>query len=155
MKKTAVGILAMLMALGAAPSKAVTESAAPLVVLDEYSVASIRTGAPSGTLKGIHFAESTYGANLNHPDPADKGPMGLHETEEIHKERARRYGEYDPCVLSDALYISGRLYMDNLRALGSDVKATAAHKQGATGVRRDGIDLGYVSKVTNGGYAND
>jgi len=115
-----------------------------------YEIAEIVTGASSVTLKGLCFAESSLGTNLNHPDPHDRGWFGLHETPEIHAERVRLYGEYDADDPTQAAYISGRYYMDNLSKLGSEDRAIAAHKQGPTGVRRDGIDVEYVERVRTG-----
>jgi hypothetical protein len=115
-----------------------------------YEIAEITTGASSVTLKGFCFAESSLGTNLKHSDPFDRGWFGLHETPAIHAERARMYGEYDADNPTQAAYIAGRNYMDNLSILGREDWAIAAHKQGPTGVRRDGVDREYVAKVRAG-----
>ena len=114
-----------------------------------YEIASMVTGCPVDIIKGFCFAESSMGANVNHPDPHDVGWFGLHERESFHKERARRYGEYNAELPIDSAIIAGRLYVANLAALGCKEDAIAAHKQGRNGVKRDGRAQWYVNRVLN------
>lgn len=112
-----------------------------------YEIASMLTGCPVEVIKGICFAESSLGANVDHPDPNDVGWFGLHERPEFHAERARRYGEYNAENPLDSAIIAGLLYVANLAALGNQADAIAAHKQGRTGVKRDGRAQWYVDRV--------
>lgn len=114
-----------------------------------YAIASRVTGCPEEILIGIDFAESSNGLNLNHPDPLDVGRFGLHESVAYHKERAAKYGEYNPDCPLDSAIIAGRLYMDNLKLLGNSADAICAHYQGPTGVRRDGRAEWYLERVLN------
>ena len=132
-------------------------SSAPSVIparshdgLTIYSLASIITGAPEDLVKGFAFAESSFRPNPEHPDPADKGMFGLHETPEIHAERARKWGEYDALNPTDAAIIAGRILMDNFARLGDMDLAIAAYRQGVAGVRRDGATGWYVARVRKG-----
>lgn len=112
-----------------------------------YEIASMLTGCPVEVIKGICFAESSLGANVDHPDPNDVGWFGLHERPAFHKERARRYGEYNARLPLDSAIMAGRIYVANLAALGNKADAIAAHKQGRTGVKRDGRAQWYVDRV--------
>ena len=114
-----------------------------------YDIASAITGAPAEILQGFHFAESSYGLNVNHPNQFDRGEFGLHETEAIHTERAKKWGEYNPdCPLQSAI-IAGYIYMEHLEVLGNQEDAIAAYKQGRTGLKRDGRADWYVKRVLN------
>lgn len=114
-------------------------------------IASYKTGCPEWILKGIRFAESSYGTNCAHPDPMDIGDYGLHETPEYHAERVAKYGEYSPyCPLQSAI-IAGRIVMDNYQRMGDIDKAISAYSRGVTGTNRNGIDWQYVNRVKLGG----
>ena len=128
-----------------APMKTTTALLAPPKSI--YEIASQLTGCPVAILRGYHFAESSYGANLDHPDPYDVGDFALHERAAYHKERARRYGEYNARNPLDSAIIAGRLYVSNLAALGNREDAIAAFKQGREGVRLDGRVQWYVDRV--------
>ena len=113
-----------------------------------YEAGHMITGCPASVLEGIAFAESTNGKFLNHPDPADRGWFGLHETPAIHAERAKKWGEYDASVPAEAARITGLLYRENLAYFNGDIdKAIAAHKQGKRGVKVYGINYSYLNKV--------
>lgn len=112
-----------------------------------YQIAAEITGCPERILRGIHFAESSYGKNTVHPDPLDIGEFGLHEDPAYHAERAAKWGEYNPwCPLQSAI-IAGRIYMENLRIMGNELDAIAAYKQGRRGVRENGRQEWYVERV--------
>jgi hypothetical protein len=116
-------------------------------ILQGPAAAADKTGAPERNIAGIRFAESSGRPNPIHRDPHDRGAYGLHETPEYHAERERAYGSYDALDPWDAAYITGRLYIDHLRELGSEEAAIAAHKQGVAGVRAKGIEAWYVERV--------
>lgn len=117
--------------------------------LNIYMIASYHTGCPEEILRGLHFAESTYGTNTKHKDPLDRGPFGLHEDPAFHAERAAKWGEYNPdCPLQSAI-IAGHIYMENLRIMGNELDAIAAYKQGCRGVRENGRQEWYVERVEN------
>lgn len=127
---------------------------APVIVFDQpeltiYQIASHMTGCPENILRGLRFAESTNGVNTKHPDPLDIGDYALHETPELHAERARKWGEYNPwCPLQSAI-IAGHIIMENLEIMGNERDAIAAYKQGRHGVYRDGREEWYVDRVLN------
>ena len=116
-----------------------------------YQIASYKTGCPEWILKGIRYAESSYGTNCAHPDPLDIGDYGLHETPEYHAERASKWGEYSPyCPLQSAI-IAGHIIMENYRIMGDIDSAISAYRRGRNGTNRNGIDRMYVHKVKLGG----
>ncbi len=119
--------------------------------LSVYEAAELETGCPAHILRGIAFAESSEGRNLNHPDKYDVGMFGLHERPAYHAERASKYGEYDASNPRDAARIAGRIWVDNFSILGDKVLATCAHYQGAGGVMRDGPALWYAERVLRHG----
>jgi hypothetical protein len=112
-----------------------------------YEVAEMITGAPAEILRGIAFAESSGGRNMNHPDPLDVGVFGLHESASYHQERTKKWGEYDASNPQQAAIIAGHLYRENLKLLGNSDLAIAAHMQGPTGVRRNGACTWYIARV--------
>ena len=115
------------------------------VALTIYDIAEGLTGCPAEILRGLHFAESSYGANLDHPGTFDRGPFGL--SEKYHAERAAKWGEYNPdCPLQSAI-IAGHIIMENRAMLGSYELAVCAFRQGVTGVRRNGAGLWYYDRV--------
>lgn len=115
-----------------------------------YQIASHKTGCPEWILKGIRFAESSYGTNCAHPDPLDIGDYGLHETPEYHAERATKYGEYNPyCPLQSAI-IAGHIIMEHYEKMGDMEQAISAYRHGRVGTYRNGIDWQYVSRVKYG-----
>lgn len=110
-----------------------------------YDIAARITGCPAVILQGLHFAESSYGKNLDHPGPFDRGPFGLNE--KYRSERVKKWGEYNPdCPLQSAI-IAGRIVMENYRYLGQLDLAVCAYRQGVGGIRRDGAGLWYYSRV--------
>lgn len=112
-----------------------------------YEIAEEQTGAPAWILEGIAMAESG-GINLAIGDGGkSKGLMQLNES--YRKERVQKYGEYDPFDPLESLIISGKLYIDNLKLLGSEDLAIAAHRQGVSGVRKYGPSYWYIKKVKN------
>lgn len=110
-----------------------------------YEVAEELTGAPAWILKGIAVTESNERYTAVGDDGKSKGMMQLNEA--FHEERAKKYGEYDPFNPLESLIVSGKLYIDNLRILGSQDLAIAAHRQGIDGVRKYGASEWYVKKV--------
>lgn len=115
--------------------------------LSIYEKAEIVTGTSSAILRGIAYAESSYRAAAKHPDPLDKGLFGLHEAPAYHRERAAKWGEYDATNPQEAAIIAGMLFQENLRILGREDLAIAAHYQGPTGVKKYGPCHWYVRKV--------
>jgi hypothetical protein len=116
-----------------------------------YQIASIETGCPEWILEGLRFAESSYGKNIKHPDPLDKGDFGLHESVAIRKERVAKWGEYNPyCPLQSAI-IAGHIIMEHYQAMGDMDGAISAYRHGRTGTYKKGIDWKYVDRVKNGG----
>ena len=116
-----------------------------------FSIAKEKTGCPVWVLRGLMFAESSYGKNLAHPDPLDKGPFGLHEKDSYHRERAGKWGEYDPTKMLDSAVIAGRIIMENCEILGDMELAISAYRRGVSGTKRNGPDMEYISRVIKGG----
>ncbi len=119
-------------------------------ILQGPEAAALKTGVPAAILRGIRWTESSGLPNPRHIDPLDRGAYGLHEAPTYHAERERRYGPYDALDPYDAAYITARLYADDLDALGSKDAAICAHKQGITGVKRDGPLGWYLARVKKG-----
>jgi len=115
--------------------------------LNLYQIASARTGAPERILRGLHFSESSYGKNINHPDPRDVGEFALHETPAIHAERAAKWGEYNANNALDSAILAGHIYMENLERLGSESLAVCSYRQGVRGVRENGPGMWYYLRV--------
>ena len=64
-----------------------------------YQIASMETGCPEWVLVGLRYAESSFGKNINHPDPYDTGDFGLHERSRHYRaERVEMCGEYNPIL---------------------------------------------------------
>lgn len=116
-----------------------------------YQNASDKTGCPVWVLRGICFAESSYGTNIDHPDPFDKGVFGLHERPSYHAERASKWGEYDAENKAEAARIAGNIIMENYRIMGDMDSAISAYRRGIRGTTENGIDWKYVDKVKQGG----
>lgn len=142
--------VALLLALSALLCSGCGFLAIPAVVafddpeLTIYQIAAAETGCPEAILRGIAFAESTYNPDAVGDDGVSIGLCQINET--YHKERARLYGEYNPWCPLDSLVIAGRLYMDNLKALGSERLAITAHKMGRSGARAGEVTW-YVDRV--------
>ena len=112
-----------------------------------YDIASYKTGCPEWVLIGLRFAESSYGKNINHPDPYDTGDFGLHEKPSYRSERVEKWGEYNPYCPLDSAIIAGHIIMENYRIMGDMDKAISAYRRGRTGTNRNGIDWQYVNRV--------
>lgn len=120
-------------------------------IYSTYELASMITGCPIEILYGIAFAESSGNQFASGDDGISKGRFQINE--KYHAERAHLYGEYNAFDPFDSAVITGRLFMDNLRALGKKEDAIAAHRQGPTGVKKNGRDQWYVDRVK--GYKNN
>jgi len=109
-----------------------------------YQIAAGLTGCPESILRGIAFAESTYNPGAVGDDGVSIGLCQINER--FHAERAAAYGEYNPWCPLDSLVIAGRLYVDNLAALGDARLAITAHKMGRSGARLGEVTW-YVDRV--------
>lgn len=114
--------------------------------LNIYQIAAEITGCPERILRGIAFAESSYNPDAVGDDGKSIGLCQINE--DFHEERAQKYGEYNPYDPLDSLVIAGRLYVDNLKALGCERLAVTAHKMGPTGAKRGEVAW-YVDRVLN------
>ena len=115
--------------------------------------AAHEAGISPQILAGIAYAESSFRENPNHPDRYDRGMFGLHETPEIHAERARKWGEYDALVPEEAVRIAAGYLAECYGRLGDETLAICAYRQGVEGIRRDGPEEWYAERVK--GVAND
>ena len=98
-------------------------------------------------LWGHAFAESDFEPAPKHINPIDKGMFGLHETAEIHAERARKWGEYDPLNPVQAWRIAAHIMAENLAAFDSLEMGVTAYRWGQGGARLHGVDKIYVARV--------
>ncbi len=112
-----------------------------------FEIASAVTGCPKYILAGISFAESSGNQFAIGDDGMSIGRFQINET--YHEYYATLYGEYNPYCPLDSAILTGRIYMDNLRALGNIEDAIAAHRQGRTGVKNNGRTQWYVDRVLN------
>lgn len=147
MKKLGFLFLALFLISGVKYSLKIPTLAKAPDRLSIYEKAEIVTGTSSAILKGIAYAESSYRAAAAHPDPLDRGLFGLHESAAYHKERAAKWGEYDADNPQEAAIIAGMLFQENLRILGREDLAIAAHYQGPTGVKKRGPCGWYIGRV--------
>jgi hypothetical protein len=162
MKRAIISLIAVLPLTSAGTPRAPCLWHIP-VRLDVYEMAEVVTGAPSRILRGIARTESDEDDLARGDDGVSVGRFQLNER--FHRERAARYGEYNPFDPLEAARIAGCLYVDNLRelSLASHVAdpdtwagrrrdfAIAAHRQGCRGVRRNGPCPRYVYRVGSGG----
>jgi hypothetical protein len=116
-----------------------------------YQLAENATGCPEELLRGFAFVESSY----NQFAIGDDGRShGLTQSNEIfHDYYASLWGEYNPFDALDSLILAGRIYTKDLKTTGSTCQAICAHRQGVTGVRRNGCTKWYLNRVlfhTNG-----
>ena len=114
-------------------------------VLTAYERAEQRTGVSSFLLHAIAIVESNESDNAIGDDGKSIGRMQLNEV--FHKERAKKFGEYNPYDAYDATYIAGMIYRENYNILKDECKAVAAYRQGVHGVQTRGADSVYVNKV--------
>lgn len=110
-----------------------------------YEIAAEITGCPEYILRGIAFAESTFKIDAVGDDGMSLGRYQINE--KYHDYYASLYGEYNPFCPLDSAILTGRIFMDNLLALGDIEDAIAAHRQGRTGVRNNGRTQWYVDRV--------
>jgi len=122
--------------------KPVTEQYA---VLSIYEIAEEVTGAPANILRAIAIVESNEKDTAIGDDGISKGRMQINEL--YRKERIQKYGYYDPFNPLDSVILSGYIYMANLRIFKNVDKAIASHRQGRTGVIKNGATMWYVNRV--------
>ena len=148
MKLAPVAVVALVLSSSAPFVQAPSVPARSDDRLSIYELAEAVTGAPADILHGIACAES----NENDAAIGDQGrSLGRFQiNEDFRAERVRLYGEYDPHDATEAAILTGRIYMANLARLGNEIDAVAAHRQGVTGVRRNGAALWYVERVYRG-----
>lgn len=110
-----------------------------------YTVASHASGCPEWVLQGIHYAESSFGENLNHPDPNDVGEYGINQR--FQAERDRKFGRLDPRDPVQASILAGLIIMENYAKLGNMGLAISTYQQGLGGLRCNGPNREYVAMV--------
>lgn len=115
-----------------------------------YKIASMETGCPEWVLIGIRYAESSFGKNINHPDPYDTGDYGLHEKPSYRAERVEMCGEYNPYCPLDSAIVAGCIIMEHYEKMGDMEQAISAYRHGRVGTNRNGIDRLYVERVKYG-----
>ena len=112
-----------------------------------YQIASYKTGCPEWVLVGLRYAESSFGKNINHPDPYDTGDFGLHEKPSYRAERVEMCGDYNPYCPLDSAIVAGCIIMEHYEKMGDMEQAISAYRHGRVGTYRNGIDWQYVSRV--------
>jgi len=122
----------------------------PAAYRHDIALAASVCGVPVRILAGVAFAESSFRPDPAHADPLDRGMFGLHESTDIRAERVAKYGEYDPLDPGTAAIVAARILAEHRVNFGDWSRAIAAYRQGASGVRRDGIGWWYVERVRNG-----
>jgi len=115
-----------------------------------YQIASMETGCPEWVLVGLRYAESSFGKNINHPDPYDTGDYGLHERPSYRAERVEMCGDYNPYCPLDSAIVAGHIIMEHYEKMGDMEQAISAYRHGRVGTYRNGIDWQYVSRVKYG-----
>jgi hypothetical protein len=102
-------------------------------------------------LWGHAFAESDFESAPKHINPIDQGMFGLHETAEIHAERAKKWGEYEARDPVQAWRIAAHVMAENLAAFDSLDMGVTAYRWGQAGARKHGVDQVYVARVMQNG----
>jgi len=102
-------------------------------------------GIPPDLLVGIAFAESSFDRLAISDDGLDLGRFQLRVL--FAAERAKKWGAFDPFDTTDSARIASLILRENYERFGNWDMAVAAHRQGALGVRRDGVDQWYVDRV--------
>ena len=115
-----------------------------------YQIASYKTGCPEWVIVGLRYAESSFGKNINHPDPYDTGDFGLHERPSYRAERVEMCGDYNPYCPLDSAIVAGHIVMEHYEKMGDMEQAISAYRHGRVGTYRNGIDRQYVSRVKYG-----
>ena len=119
----------------------------PAAYRHDIALAAEICGVPVRILAGVAFAESSFRPDPEHPDPLDRGMFGLHESAKIRAERVAKHGAYDPLDPGTAAIVAARILAEHRANFGDWSHAIAAYRQGASGVRRDGIEWWYVERV--------
>jgi len=146
--RISIALLALAIPLGANRAAPVA-FAVDLSPATEYTVASHATGCPEWVLRGIHGAESSFGANLNHSDPNDVGEYGINQRFQV--ERDRKFGRLDPRDPAQASILAGLIIMENYARLDNIGLAISAYQQGLSGLKRNGPNREYVAMVRRNG----
>lgn len=114
-------------------------------LVDVYSLVESLTGVSADILRGIARVESDERDYVVGDDGISVGRMQINER--WREERVRKYGEYDPRDAFDAVFITAKIFNDNLKILGSEDLAIAAHRQGVNGVLKNGASEWYIDRV--------
>ena len=107
------------------------------------SIASI----PPYYLAAISYAETICGSDMAHSDQWDVSEFGLHERPGYHRERVRKWGEYDAYRYEEAARIAALELAEELNHWPTVALAFSAYTNGQRGTRRHGIDTKYVARV--------
>jgi len=102
---------------------------------------------PPYYLAAISYAETICGRDMIHTDPWDISEFGLHERPGYHRERVRKWGEYDAYNYDDAAQIAALELAEELDHWPTAALAFSAYTNGQRGTRRQGIDTKYVARV--------
>lgn len=133
----------------AGPSTRPEVSIEPVRFETVYETAARISGAPEWILRGIACAESDERDDAIGDGGDSIGRFQLRET--FRPERSAKWGEYDARNAVQAGIIAGRVFMENLAALGDIDLAIAAYRQGVRGVRTWGASGWYVERVKERG----
>lgn len=113
--------------------------------LSPYEWAEAITGTPATILQAIARTESNERDDVSGDGGISLGRFQINET--FRAWRVEKYGYYDPTDPYSAAVLAGRIYAYNLGRLGDPSLAIAAHRQGTTGVERNGPTWWYVERV--------
>jgi hypothetical protein len=116
------------------------------VSADCFEYAESVTGFSAEILRGIAATESRFHADAIGDGGMSLGMFQLHSR--WHEFRADKWGEFDPADPFDSAVIAARIMRENLEAFSGDLRsAIAAYRQGAAGVRENGVICWYVDAV--------
>ena len=130
-----------------APVKAFEIRGVPAEHVAAFLSAATAYGLPVEYLAAIPAVETSMGTDLAHRNPFDRGWFGLHERPEIHAERVRLFGEYDPDHVEDSARIAAGLLAMHYERFGDWDLAFTAYHRGAAWTARHGRDPWYLSRV--------
>lgn len=124
-------------------------SAVPEAYRQMIVAAAARAGVPVLALAGLASAESCFQPAPVHRDPLDRGMFGIREAPGYHEERARAHGEYDPEIPEQAVRVAAGILAGHLARFGGYLPlALTAYHRGAGWAEKNGVDWGYVGKVS-------
>lgn len=107
--------------------------------------AAMEAGIPAKYLDGIASAESDYTPKAVSKDTFDRGMFQLRK--HYDKERALRWGAFDPFDPESSSRIAARLLAEGYEYFNDWPLAITSYRHGIAGAKKKGVDAWYVNRV--------